>query len=64
MEIVELIVSDFGAPPPHKRLYKISDSHHHKHPKQSLESDDVISEVDALDAYTNKLLEKTTKLEA
>lgn len=29
-----------------------------------MEIDDEISEVDALDAYTNKLLEKTTKLEA
>ena len=27
-------------------------------------SNDEISEIDALDAYTNKLLEKTTKLEA
>ena len=38
--IIELVVSDFGGPPPHKRLHRTDGKkkHHKKHKKQEEES--------------------------
>lgn len=39
--IIELVVSDFGAPPPHKRLHRTDGKkHHHHHHKHDEDKDE------------------------